>query len=86
MIIIHLARVAILIALLTAGILGIFAVPVDHSTTWYSDLILSKLLGASCIWTFHKLYETWKKTDDWFIAYDEWCKKADDTPRPNQPE
>lgn len=74
---IHLTRVAILITLLTVGMLGIFAIPVDDSPTWYFDLFLSKLSGGACIWIFSKLYEIWRKTDKWIQAYDKWNEPQD---------
>ena len=74
MVIIHLTRVAILITLFTVGLLGIFAMPMDDSPTWCSDLFLSKVLGVACIWIFSKLYEIWRKTDKWIQAYDKWNK------------
>ena len=69
---VHLIRIAILLALLTTGLLGIFSIPMDNSDTWYSDLLLSKISGAVCIWAFHRLYEKWKRIDSWIRAYDKW--------------
>lgn len=74
---IHLTRIAILITLFTAGLLGIFTIPMDDSATWYSDLLLSKLLGGVSIWIFSKLYHTWRKTDKWIRAYDKWNEPQD---------
>ena len=77
MIKIHLVRVTILTALFTVGMLGIFDIPMDDSTTWYSEQILSKTLGGGCFWIFHKLYESWKKTDSWIQAYEKLCNVDD---------
>lgn len=71
----HLIRIAILISFFTVGMLGIFAIPMDDSATWYSDLFLSKLLGGTCIWIFYRLYKVWKRTDSWIRAYDKWNDK-----------
>lgn len=73
MIKIHLTRIAILITFFTVGMLGIFAIPMDDSATWYSDLLLSKVIEAGCLWVFYKLYEVWKRTDRWIQAYEKWC-------------
>lgn len=72
MIRISLIRVLLLLSLFTVGFLCLFAIPVDDSETWYSDLILSKGVAAVCFWSFGKLYERWKKTDRWVRAYDRW--------------
>ncbi len=70
---VHITRVAVLITLFTTGILGIFAMPMDDSPSWYSDLLLSKAIGAGGIWTFHRLYKKWRMTDKWIKAYDKWA-------------
>lgn len=77
MIKVHLIRIAILLTLFTVGMLGIFAMPMDDSPTWCFDLFLSKILGGACIWIFSKLYEIWKKTDEWIQAYDKWNEPQD---------
>lgn len=77
MIKVHLTRIAILITLFTVGMLGIFAMPMDDSPTWCLDLFLSKILGGACLWIFSKLYEIWKKTDEWIQAYDKWNEPQD---------
>lgn len=79
MIKIHLTRIAILITFFTVGMLGILAIPMDDSETWYSDLFLSKLLGGACIWIFAKLYEVWKRTDSWIRIYDKWNSRETST-------
>lgn len=65
-------RTLILLALFTAGLLSLFAIPMDDSTTWYSDLLISKAMAPVCLWSFGNLYERWKKTDRWVRAYDKW--------------
>lgn len=72
MIKVSILRASILLSLFTIGMLGVFAIPVDDSTTWYFDLLFSKLIGGACLWIFSKLYEHWKKTDKWIKAYDKW--------------
>ena len=72
MIKIHIIRVAFLLALFTVGLLSLFAMPMDDSPTWYSDLLLSKGLAAACLWAFGRLYKRWKETDSWVRAYDRW--------------
>lgn len=74
---VHLTRIAILITLFAVGLLGIFATPMDDSPTWYSDLFLSKGIGAGCLWIFYKFYEVWKRTDSWIQAYDKWNEAQD---------
>ena len=73
----HLTRITVLISLFTVGLLGIFAVPMEDSPTWYFDLFFSKILGGACIWIFSKLYGIWRKTDDWIRTYDEWNEPQD---------
>lgn len=68
-------RILLLITLFTTGFLGLFAIPVDNSDSWYTDLLLSKALAAVCLWSFGKLYTRWKKSDAWIRAYDRWNAK-----------
>ncbi len=61
-------RASFLLGIFAIGMLGIFAIPMDDSTTWFSDLLISKLIGAAALWFFSKLYDHWKKTDKWIKA------------------
>ena len=67
-----LIRIAILLALFSAGLLGMLSIPMDASPRWYSDLILSKAIGCLSLLAFAKLYARWRKTDRWIRAYDRW--------------
>lgn len=71
---IHIIRVVFLLALFSVGIFSLFAMPMDDSLTWYSDLFISKAIAALCLWVFGNLYDRWKKTDRWIRAYDKWCE------------
>ena len=59
---INLRRVA-LIALGVVAFLGIFSTPVDDSTTWWRDLILSKVIGFAAGYTLHRLFTRWEADD-----------------------
>lgn len=53
-------------ALLLLGfvaIIGIFGVPADDSPTWFGDLILSKIIGASAGYAMYRLIEHWSKNN-----------------------
>lgn len=70
-------RVSFLLGIFAIGMLGIFAIPMDDSPTWFSDLLFSKLIGGACFWIFSKFYDHWKKTDKWIKAYDKWNDEAE---------
>ena len=65
-------RILILITLFTTGFLGIFAIPVDNSDSWYTDLFISKIGAVISFWLFSRLYRKWKVSDPWIRAYDKW--------------
>ncbi len=78
MIKVSILRASILLGLFTIGMLGVFAIPLEDSPTWFSDLFISKLIGGTGIWVFSKLYTHWKKKDKWIKAYDKWNAQNED--------
>lgn len=76
-------RVAIVLALSAFAFLFLFGDESDESlSAWVLQFIIDKALAFLAILVVVRLYKRWSKTDPWFIAYEEWSKKAEDTPNP----
>ena len=75
-------RAIILLALFSVGLLSLFAIPMDDSPTWTSDLFFSKGLAFFSLWLFNRLYERWKVVDRVIRAFDRWSNKGMDKPNP----
>lgn len=69
---ISIIRVLLLLSLFTVGLLSLFAIPMDDSPTWTSDLIISKAFAFISLWLFNRLYERWKVADQIIRAFDKW--------------
>lgn len=82
MIRISIIRVLLLLSLFTVGLSSLLAIPMDDSTTWTSDLILSKCLAFIMFWLSNRLYERWKVTDRFIRAFDRWNSKGMEKPNP----
>ena len=82
MIRISIIRVLLLLSLFTVGLFSLFAIPMDDSPTWTSDLILSKCLAFIMLWLFNRLYERWKVADRFIRAFDRWNNKGMENPNP----
>lgn len=82
MIKISIIRVLLLLSLFTIGLFSLFAIPMDDSPTWTSDLILSKCLAFITFWLFNRLYERWKVADRFIRAFDKWNNKGMENPNP----
>ena len=75
MIKISIIRVLLLLSLFAIGLSSLFAIPMDDSPTWTSDLLISKGIAFCSLWLFNRLYERWKITDRFIRAYDRWSTK-----------
>lgn len=58
-----LLRVAVLLAIFTAGMCCIFALPTADSPLWVTTFLLSKAAGAACISIFARLHARWSRVD-----------------------
>lgn len=76
-------RVAVILALGLFGFLFLLAEELDENlSAWITHFIIDKALAFIAILVVVRLYKRWSKTDAWFIAYDEWCRKDEDAPNP----
>lgn len=76
-----LIRIIILLTLFSVGFFLLFAIPMDDSPSWTSDLLLSKGLAFLSLWQFNRLYERWKVADRIISAFDRWSNKGVDNPK-----
>jgi len=72
-------RVAAILAIGFVAVFGIFCTPNDNLPlpAWAFTLLLTKIVGGFAAYVFYRLYETWRKTDAFFIKLDEWCADAE---------
>lgn len=76
-------RVAVVLALSTFALLFLFGEELDENlSAWIHHFLIDKALAFLAFMVVARLYKRWSKTDPWFIAYEEWSKKAEDTPNP----
>lgn len=52
-------RLLILIVLGILAMIGIFSEPLADSPNWYTDVLLSKILGVLSAWSFGRLLARW---------------------------
>ena len=76
-------RVAVVLALSSFALLFLFGEEVDENLmAWMLHFLFDKGLALIAIMIVARLYKRWSKTDPWFIAYEAWCKQAEDAPNP----
>lgn len=76
-------RVAIVLALSTFALFYLFGEELDENlSAWMLHFFIDKALAFFAFYVIVRLYKRWSKTDPWFIAYEKWCKKAEDAPNP----
>lgn len=56
-------RYYVLLLLGFVATIGIFGVPADDSTTWFSDMVLSKVVGFGAGYAICRLIEHWSKNN-----------------------
>ena len=68
-------------ALSSFALLFLFGEELDENLmVWMLHFLFDKGLALIAIMIVARLYKLWSKTDSWFIAYEEWCKKGEDAP------
>lgn len=80
--IISTARIAAILAIGTIALLGLMAEPFDNDPWWWEKFFFSKGIALVGFSAAANLYKRWSKTDKWFIAYEESCKKVCEQPNP----
>lgn len=76
-------RLTILLTLGVVAFLFLFGEEMDEKLSLFlMHFIIDKALAFLAFMVVARLYKRWSKTDPWFIAYEEWSKKAEDTPNP----
>jgi hypothetical protein len=70
-------RICILAALIMVALVGVLSFPMENSTSWFTDILISKSIGVAAIYALCKLYVRWAKTDKLISAYYHWCLDMD---------
>ena len=70
-------RYYVLLLLGFVAMIGIFGVPADDNPAWFSDMILSKVIGFSAGYAMYRLIDHWSK-NNLIPELDKLAKEEDD--------
>lgn len=76
------ARIATIFGLSFVAMIGICSEPLETSPTWTMDFLTAKAIGAAAIYAVAKLWQRWRKTDEWLKAYERKCDEVCNKPNP----
>lgn len=80
---ISILRILIILALSSFAFLFLLAEEQDENqTAFIFHFLADKTLAIAAFLLIARLYKRWCKVDPWFLAYEKWCKKAEDAPDP----
>ncbi|MBD5200754.1 MAG: hypothetical protein HDS85_01720 [Bacteroidales bacterium] len=73
-------RVAIVLVLSSFGFFFLLGEELDENLSdWMLHFLIDKTLAFLAILVVVRLYKQWRKTDPWFIAYEEWSRRGEDS-------
>lgn len=70
-------RYYVLLLLGFVAMIGIFGIPADDNPAWFSDMILSKVIGFGAGYAMYRLIEHWSK-NNLIPELDKLAKEEDD--------
>lgn len=72
---ISIIRITILMLLFFIAFIFLFGEEQDENlSAWFMHVIFDKSIAVIAGYAGYRLYEHWRKTDEWIAAYDKWSE------------